>query len=90
MELKPLKKGDRGPEVMVLQGILRASHFRDKNGNLLEIDGVYGSRTQQAVNEYHDVSYKYAGSFSAPADAGITVEDWHQLIGIKVDDGYMD
>lgn len=91
LNLKPLKKGDKGAEVMVMQGILRAAHFCDADGNLLEIDGDYGRRTQEAVDSYHETCYKYSGgNYPVLTGEGFSITDWYNLIGVKTDDGYMD
>lgn len=52
VELNVLRKGDTGNQVETLQILLNAFGFRDQNGKLLNVDSIFGSKTEYAVKSY--------------------------------------
>lgn len=53
VELPVLYKGiDAEGEVLTIQALLNGFGFRDDDGNMLAVDGIFGSRTEQAVRSY--------------------------------------
>jgi peptidoglycan hydrolase-like protein with peptidoglycan-binding domain len=50
--LRQIKKGDRGQEVLVVQVLLTRYGYRDQNGNKLDIDADFGSKTEFAVKSF--------------------------------------
>ena len=51
-----LRKGDKGVETRVLQKNLNTVRSRDNKGNKLEVDGVFGKLTEQAVKNFQESS----------------------------------
>lgn len=51
--LTKIKKGSRGQEVIVLQTLLNQFGFADQNGNKLEVDGIFGVKTEYALAAFH-------------------------------------
>ena len=49
-----LKKGDTGNQVETLQILLNAFGFRDQDGNELNVDSNFGSKTEYAVKSYQE------------------------------------
>lgn len=52
VELNVLRKGDTGGEVLTIQALLNGFGFRDQYGEYLDIDGIFGSKTEYAVKRY--------------------------------------
>lgn len=52
IELKTLKKGDKGAQVKTVQRILRELDYVGSDGKLLEVDGDFGSGTEAAVKRF--------------------------------------
>jgi peptidoglycan hydrolase-like protein with peptidoglycan-binding domain len=53
VELPVLYKGvDAEGEVLTIQALLNGFGFRDNDGNMLAVDGIFGSNTEQAVKSY--------------------------------------
>lgn len=61
-----LRKGDRGEAVQQLQKFLNQQGARDASGNPLKEDGVFGTRTKQAVKAYQEQT----GSLAADGVVG--------------------
>jgi len=53
-EITPLSLGSFGDEVRRLQELLNELGYTDDNGRRLIVDGVFGIRTEQAVNKFKD------------------------------------
>lgn len=55
VELPVLYKGiDSYGEVLTIQALLNGFGLRDDDGNMLAVDGIFGSRTEQAVRNYQE------------------------------------
>lgn len=55
VELPVLYKGvDAYGEVLTIQALLNGFGLRDDDGNMLAVDGIFGSRTEQAVRNYQE------------------------------------
>ena len=55
VELPVLYKGiDAQGEVLTIQALLNGFGFRDDDGNMLAVDGIFGSKTEQAVKSYQE------------------------------------
>lgn len=55
VELPVLYRGiDAYGEVLTIQALLNGFGLRDDNGNMLAVDGIFGSRTEQAVRNYQE------------------------------------
>lgn len=55
VELPVLYKGiDAEGEVLTIQALLNGFGLRDDDGNMLAVDGIFGSRTEQAVRNYQE------------------------------------
>lgn len=52
VELNVLRKGDTGGQVLTIQALLNGFGFRDQNGECLDVDGIFGSKTEYAVKSY--------------------------------------
>lgn len=53
VNLAKLRNGSRGQEVVVLQTLLNQFGFTDQNGNKLDVDGIFGTKTEYALASYH-------------------------------------
>ncbi len=53
VNLAKLRNGSRGQEVVVLQTLLNQFGFTDQNGNKLDVDGIFGAKTEYALASYH-------------------------------------
>lgn len=52
VELHILKNGSTGGEVLTIQALLNGFGFRDQYGEYLDIDGIFGDKTEYAVKRY--------------------------------------
>ena len=52
IKLSMLNNGSIGNEVKTLQRLLKQLGYKDKNGNVLAIDGEFGANTEYAVRRY--------------------------------------
>lgn len=73
IEMDILKKGDTGNQVETLQILLNAFGFRDDDGNLLEVDSIFGEKTKQAV-----ISYQSARDIEA--DGVVGFQTWSHIL----------
>lgn len=73
IEMDILKKGDTGNQVETLQILLNAFGFRDDDGNLLEVDSIFGEKTKQAV-----ISYQSARDIEA--DGVVGFQTWSRIL----------
>lgn len=51
-EARPVEHGDRGPQVLAVQASLTRLGFGDASGQALRGDGIFGDRTQHAVQSF--------------------------------------
>lgn len=50
--MKTIRRGDRGAEVLALQAVLNSQGFTGVSGDQpIEVDGVFGPDTEQAVKK---------------------------------------
>ncbi|MBO5968473.1 MAG: N-acetylmuramoyl-L-alanine amidase [Clostridia bacterium] len=49
VEMREIKRGVKCQEVVTIQTLLNQFHYRDKNGNKLDVDGSFGPKTEYAV-----------------------------------------
>ena len=55
VELPVLYKGIDAPgEVYTIQALLKGFGFKDNDGNEISIDGIFGTKTEQAVKSYQE------------------------------------
>lgn len=64
-----IRKGDRGPRVVLMQLLLNRKGASPKVG----VDGIYGPKTQEAVEDFREVAKK-------GREGMMDGEVWHQLI----------
>ena len=69
-----LRQGDRGSDVSVLQYMLALVAEFDPVLTVIQVDGVYGARTAQAVREYQR-------SRKLTADGVVGEETWYSIYG---------
>lgn len=73
--LHELKKGDKGPEVLLLQEILRARGFIGADHEPLKLDRVFGDNTKNALKRYEK-------SRGFEKTGVCTLKLWHDLLGM--------
>lgn len=73
IELNILKKGSEGAQVKTLQRILRMMGYKDGNGNALEIDGDFGSKTLYAVKAFQTKK-------GLAVDGSVGAKTWAKLL----------
>lgn len=74
IEMTVLKKGSSGAQVKTLQRILRMMGYKDADGNTLEVDGSFGTKTLAAVKKFQ----KNKGSTSV--DGVVGAWTWGKLL----------
>lgn len=74
IEMTVLKKGSSGAQVKTLQRILRMMGYKDADGNTLEVDGSFGTKTLAAVKKFQ----KNKGSTSC--DGVVGAWTWGKLL----------
>lgn len=50
--VKQIKSGSQGNDVYLMQAVLRGRGYKDQNGKALELDGVFGPKTDYAVRQF--------------------------------------
>jgi len=75
MEFKTIKPGDRGKDVRTVQAMLRGRGFKNKDGKVIKIDGIYGvnGETQYAVESFQRKS-------NLAVDAIVGEQTWKKLM----------
>lgn len=73
IDLLMLRLGDDGSQVGTIQILLNAYGYRDADGDILEIDNDFGSRTDYAVR-----AFQRANGLSADGIVGINT--WSALL----------
>lgn len=77
--MKLVKRGDKGPEVMALQAVLNAQGITGQNVMLpLEIDGVFGTETEVAVQKAQSRARAYGADIEIDGICG--PDTWGTLI----------
>lgn len=73
VELDVLRKGDIGGEVKTIQSILNGVGFRDQNGAWLNVDGIFGIKTEYAVKCYQRAR-------GLTVDGIVGAETWNRIL----------
>ena len=68
-----LRKGDIGGEVKTIQSILNGVGFRDQNGAWLNVDGIFGIKTEYAVKCYQRAR-------GLTVDGIVGAETWNRIL----------
>lgn len=74
--LPTIRKGSHGEEVKSLQVLLNYRNYRDQNGNRLEVDGSFGSKTEYAVKQLQRKYYPACGD----VDGIVGNKTWKKVI----------
>ena len=80
VNMKTLKKGDRGAQVETLQALLRGHGCKDDSGNLPAKDGQFGTRTGQALAAYQR-THKDTEGKQLKDDQECGAKTWGSLLG---------
>ena len=73
VELDVLRKGSSGGQVMSIQALLNGFDFRDQNGDYLDVDGIFGSKTEYAVKSYQEAR-------DLTVDGIVGAETWTRIL----------
>lgn len=73
IEMNIIKKGDTGNQVETLQILLNAFGFRDEDGELLDVDSIFGDKTDYAVKSYQEAR-------GIEADGEVGFQTWSRLL----------
>lgn len=68
-----LKRSSKGEEVKTLQRLLNAMKYTDSNGKALDIDGVFGAKTEYAVKAFQKVE-------KISVDGMVGLDTWTHLL----------
>lgn len=78
IELPVLREGSKGEEVKTVQRLLNEMNYRDQNGNRLEVDGSFGSKTDFAIRQFQN---DYRGKYGRlTVDGVIGANTWEALL----------
>ena len=59
MIFEPVKKGDSGENVLVMQAFLYVLQYTGRNNKPIEIDGYCGDDTVAAINMFQETQRRY-------------------------------
>lgn len=73
VELDILKLGSKGGQVLTIQALLNGFGFRDQDGELLDVDGIFGNKTEYAVKSYQEAR-------DLTVDGVVGAETWTRIL----------
>lgn len=78
---EPVKKGDTGTDVYILQALLRALQYVGKDGEPLTVDGSCGDNTIYAINRFQSVqrAYGYECGTNGKNDGVFGLRCWERV-----------
>ena len=80
LKFNEVKLGSRGQDVIVLQSCFRASGAVGANGKPIDVDGISGSNTVKAINDFRAAAKAYGCKIDGK-DGVFNASCWSVLFG---------
>lgn len=83
-EVSTVKKGTKGADTLLCQKLLFADGYKGKDGKELELDGICGTNTVYAINEFQSAmrSKGIEVGTNGKNDSACGKKCWKQLLGV--------